>query len=171
MTGLQEIAALARLWSPPEGLPLSDWAERNIVLSSEYAAHPGGLELFNWQREIFDSFTDPTINEIVLMTATQLIKTMFIQSCIAYAIAAEPGPILVGEPNTTDAQTFSRERLGIRRVRFADQNRAGLRRDRIGDTRLNEHRLDELGGRHEHNFVDGGIGEAIEDLALPVEQL
>src|ERR1041385_4521691 len=111
MTGLQEIAALARLWSPPEGLPLSDWAERNIVLSSEYAAHPGGLELFNWQREIFDSFTDPTINEIVLMTATQLIKTMFIQSCIAYAIAAEPGPILVGEPNTTDAQTFSRERL------------------------------------------------------------
>src|SRR5438045_649454 len=100
-----------QLWKPPANLTLSEWSEQNIFLSPEYSARPGKLELFPWQREIFDSFTDPLVNEIILMTATQLIKTIFIQACIAYAIAAEPGPILFGAPKDTDAETFSRERL------------------------------------------------------------
>lgn len=46
------------------------------------------------------------------MCARQLIKTLFIQACIAYGIAVDPAPILLIQPNQGDAKKFSRERLG-----------------------------------------------------------
>jgi phage terminase large subunit GpA-like protein len=90
---------------------LSRWAEQNITLSREYARQADQLRLFGWQREIFDSFTDPRVSEIVLMCGTQMVKTLFIQAAIAYAIAEQPGPILVLQPSEGDAKAFSKERL------------------------------------------------------------
>ena len=101
----------ASLWEPPERLPLSTWAEKNIVLSSEYAARSSNLRLFAWQRGIFDAFTDPTVEEIVLMCGTQLVKTLLIQCAIAYIVSEDPGPILLVQPKDPDAKTFSKERL------------------------------------------------------------
>jgi phage terminase large subunit GpA-like protein len=101
----------SQLWLPPERLPLSQWAEKNFKLSSEYAGSTGELQLFGWQREIFDSFTDPRVNTIVLMCGTQLVKTLFIQAALAYVIAEQPGPVLLVQPKDVDAATFSKERL------------------------------------------------------------
>lgn len=102
---------LAPLWTPPERLPLSVWAERNVTLSSEYSASSTQLHLFGWQREIFDAFTDPNILEIVLCCSTQLVKTLYLQCIIMYIIAVDPGPILMVRPNDDDASKFSKERL------------------------------------------------------------
>lgn len=99
------------LWLPPERLPLSRWAEQNITLSGEYARQADQLRLFGWQREIFDSFTDPRVSEIVLMCGTQMVKTLFMQAAIAYVICEDPGPILVLQPTDTKAEEFSKERL------------------------------------------------------------
>ncbi len=105
------LLSLADLWTPPSRLPLSAWAEANIILSSEYAARAAPLRLFGWQREMFDSFTDPEVLDITLMVATQLTKTVFIQCAMAYIICEDPGPILLVEPTDTDAKDYSRERL------------------------------------------------------------
>jgi phage terminase large subunit GpA-like protein len=45
------------------------------------------------------------------MTGTQLVKTIFIQAALAYAIANDPGPMLLVQPTGDDAKTFSKERL------------------------------------------------------------
>lgn len=82
-----------------------------MVLSREYASRPGPLKLLGWQREIFDSFTDPLVEKIVVLCGTQLIKTLFIQAALAYIVAEKPGPTLIVEPKESDAETFSKERL------------------------------------------------------------
>jgi len=105
------IEYLRTLWTPPVVLPLADWAEQNIVLSSEYAALSTNLRLYHWQREIFNTFTDPSVEETVLMVGTQLVKTLMIQCAIAYVVKEDPGPILLVEPKEDDAKAFSKERL------------------------------------------------------------
>lgn len=101
-----------RLWEPKQRLSLSEWAEKNFVLSPEYSAGSGDLRLYGWQRGILDSFTDPRVSEVWVMSGTQLIKTLFIQCAIAYTIAEDPGPILVLQPKEADAKSFSKERIG-----------------------------------------------------------
>lgn len=100
-----------KLWAPPPKQTLSEWAEGNFVLSPEYSARTGRLQLYKFQREILDAFTDPYTGEIVAMTATQMIKTLLQQVAIAYVISRDPGPILAAQPTETDAETFSKERL------------------------------------------------------------
>ncbi len=99
------------LWNPPERLPLSKWVEKNFVLSPEYSSRSGPLELFGWQREIFDAFTDPRVTSVAVKCGTQLVKTLLIQGALAYVIAEEPGPTLLVEPKDADARAFSVERL------------------------------------------------------------
>lgn len=101
----------SHLWLPPEELSLSEWAEKNIFLSPEYSARTGKLTLYGWQKGILDSFTDPTVETIVLMCGTQLIKTLFIQCVVAYIVGARPAPMLIVAPKEDDAETFSKERL------------------------------------------------------------
>lgn len=66
----------------PDRKPLSKWAEENLNLSPEYAARSGELRLFGWQREIFDAFTDPRVQEIVLCVGTQLVKCLDVMTPI-----------------------------------------------------------------------------------------
>lgn len=103
---------LAAYWRPPVQHTLSSWAEANFTLSTEYAASTLGFRLYGWQKEIFDAYTDPEVEEIVLMFARQMVKTLFLQCAIAYTVVNDPGPILLMEPNDDDAKTFSKERLG-----------------------------------------------------------
>jgi phage terminase large subunit GpA-like protein len=129
------IGPLAGHWTPPVRLPLSQWAEKNITLSSEYAARASSLRLFGWQRDILDAFTDPRVSRLVTMCSTQMIKTLLIQCAIAYVICEDPGPILLVEPKEPDAKKFSRKRLApmIRdneclRYRISDATHDGANR-------------------------------------------
>lgn len=101
----------AGLWRPPERLSLSQWAERYFAVSSDYGSKSGPLRLFGWQRGIFDAFTDHSVETVVLMCGTQLVKTLFLQVALAYAIVEQPGPALLVQPNDLDAEQFSKERL------------------------------------------------------------
>lgn len=105
------IAECCKVWAPPPKQTLSEWAEKNFYLSPEYSAQTGQLRLHSFQRDIFDSFTDPYVTDIVVMCATQMVKTLFLQAIVAYVIARDPGPILLAQPTETDAETFSKERL------------------------------------------------------------
>jgi phage terminase large subunit GpA-like protein len=99
------------LWRPPKRLPLSQWAEENFVLSSEYSATSGKIRLYGYQREPFDCFTDPRVTDIVLKVSTQVIKTLFIQVALAYTAIEDPGPTLISQPKEADAENFSKDRL------------------------------------------------------------
>jgi len=92
-------------------VPLSQWAEDNIVLSPEYSNSTGPLQLYGWQRGIFDAITDPTVETVVIKTATQIVKSLAIMAAIAYWIAEDPGPILLVEPKKDSARDFSKRRL------------------------------------------------------------
>ncbi|HEY4360088.1 MAG TPA: terminase gpA endonuclease subunit [Bryobacteraceae bacterium] len=99
------------LWTPPARLPLSQWVEQHFHLTTDFATRNGLLRLYGWQREIFDAFTDPRTTEITCCVAIQLVKTLFIQAALAYAIAEDPGPVLLVEPKEQDAMAFSKKRL------------------------------------------------------------
>jgi len=99
------------LWKPQETQQLSEWAEQHFVLSSRYSSRTGPIRLHGWQREIFDSFTDPRVETTVLMCGTQLTKTIFIQAALAFVISEQPGPVLIVQPAEKDAKAFSVERL------------------------------------------------------------
>jgi phage terminase large subunit GpA-like protein len=108
------VSEWSQLWRPPERLPLSQWVRKNFWLSRDYGAHHKLLVPFGWQDEILDSFTDPAVNFMAIMSGTQMIKTLFMQCALAYVIA-EPhaqGPVLISQPNDEDARNFSKERLG-----------------------------------------------------------
>ncbi|HEY2525793.1 MAG TPA: phage terminase large subunit family protein, partial [Candidatus Binataceae bacterium] len=92
-------------------LPLAEWAEANITLSPEYSNSTGPLMLFGWQRDIFNAITDPTIETVVIMSSTQVVKSLAIMCAIGYWIVEEPGPILLVEPKKDSARDFSKRRL------------------------------------------------------------
>lgn len=113
MTPTQQLAREARSgWAAPPKETLSEWAESHFRLSPEYSAATGKLTLYGYQREPLDSFTNPYVREIVIMSATQMLKTLCLQVSLAYAIARDPGPILLAQPSEADAETFSKERIG-----------------------------------------------------------
>ena len=81
---------------PTEKLPLSKWAEKNFKLS-EYSSRTGALTLYEFQREPADAFTDPTVDTIVLMCGTQLLKTLLIQMATAFVIEADKEKVEKGQ--------------------------------------------------------------------------
>jgi phage terminase large subunit GpA-like protein len=105
-------AEISAAWTPPKTQSLSEWCEEHFILSSEYSPRTGPLVLFQFQREVLDSFTDSDVREIVIMCSTQLLKTLFIQCVIAYVAAEDPGPMLLLLPKEDAARKFSRTRLG-----------------------------------------------------------
>src|SRR3990167_2285790 len=112
MTEIEVLTAdWSRLWLPKEQLPLSAWVEKHLILSSRYSGRTGEISLYKFQREVFDSFTDPRVETTVLMCATQMTKTIFIQAALAFLIVEQPGPALIIQYNEKDAKAFSGERI------------------------------------------------------------
>jgi len=101
----------AGLWAPPPKLSLSEWAEREFQLSSEYSSRTGPFRCIGFQREILDAFTDPRVETVVVMCSTQMVKTLMQQVALGFLVDQDPGPVLMVFPADTDAETFSKERL------------------------------------------------------------
>jgi phage terminase large subunit GpA-like protein len=112
MTITELVQSARRQWAPPPRQTVSEWAEANFRLSAEYSAVTGPLKLYKFQRGPLDAFGDPFVRELVVMSATQMLKTLTDQVIVAHSIACDPGPILFAQPTETDAETFSKERLG-----------------------------------------------------------
>ena len=98
---------------PPDDLTVSEWAEENRKLSSESSAEPGAwrTERTPYLREPMDAFTDPKVRRIVMVAASQVGKSEFINNCIGYIIDEDPGSILFVHPTTVDAKEYSKLRI------------------------------------------------------------
>lgn len=105
---------IAKTVSPPPLLTVSQWADRYRKLSSESAAEPGqwNTDRAPYQREIMDSMNDPMVEDIVVMSSSQVGKTELLLNIIGYYIDYDPAPILIVQPNITPMGIdFSKDRL------------------------------------------------------------
>ena len=99
--------------TPPDDLTITQWAEAKRRLSAESAAEPGPwrTERTPYLREPMDAFTDPKVRHIVMVAASQVGKSEFLNNCIGYIIDEDPGSILFIHPTTIDAQEYSKLRI------------------------------------------------------------
>lgn len=98
---------------PPEDLTVSEWAEKKRRLSSESSAEPGPWRTSRtpYLKEPMDAFTDPSIRRIVMVAASQVGKSEFINNTIGYIMDEDPGSILFIHPTTVDAKEYSKLRI------------------------------------------------------------
>lgn len=104
---------VVRMWAPPTRLTVSQWADKERILSPESAAEPGKwhTDRAPFLRGMMDTFNDSEIENIVLMTSAQIGKTSVIENITGYIIDMDPAPILLVEPTLQKGQEFSKERL------------------------------------------------------------
>ena len=101
------------LIKPPPHLKISQWADKFRYLSTESSSEAGRFETARaiFQKEIMDSINDPSINEVVVMSCSQIGKTEILLNAIGYYIAYAPAPILVVQPTLEMARAWSQDRL------------------------------------------------------------
>lgn len=98
---------------PPRTLTVSQWADENRMLSSEASADRGKWTCWPFQREPMDCLgPDDPCTRLVLMCAAQMLKTELMLNMIGYVADVDPGPILCVLHRESDAETFSKDRLG-----------------------------------------------------------
>lgn len=103
----------ARALKPPPKLSVSQWADSFRKLSPESSAEVGAWHTSRaeYQREILDAVSDPSIESVVIMSCAQVGKTEMLLNLIGYHIHQDPSPILLVQPTLDMAQTFSKDRL------------------------------------------------------------
>lgn len=101
------------LLRPPEHLTLSQWSDKYMMLSPEGSARPGRWHTANaeYQREIMDSLTDPTVETTVFMASSQVGKSQSALNWCGYIAHHDPGPILFVEPDENLAKTVAKDRI------------------------------------------------------------
>lgn len=101
------------LLRPREILSVSQWADRNRMLSPEASAEPGKwyTSRAEYQRGIMDAFSDPVIERIVVMSSAQIGKTEIMNCAIGYYIDHDPAPMLIVEPTLDVGKSWSKDRL------------------------------------------------------------
>ena len=92
--------ALAVL-KPPEKLTVSEWADKYRILSELDSAAPGHWRTSKtpYLKAVMDAFNADFIHDITFCAGTQLGKTSAEQNMIGYAVAQDPGPMLVVYPS------------------------------------------------------------------------
>lgn len=100
-------------FKPPENLTVSQWAGKHRRLSSETAAEPGRWRTARtpYLREPMDAFNDPRVRRVIMVAASQVGKSEFINNAIGYIIDQDPGSILFVHPTTIDARDYSKLRI------------------------------------------------------------
>lgn len=98
---------------PPDELTVTEWAEKNRRLSTESSAEPGPWRTTRtpYLREPMNAFTDPKLRHIVMVAASQVGKSEFLNNAIGYSIDQDPSSILFVHPTTVDAKEYSKLRI------------------------------------------------------------
>ena len=97
----------------PEQKSVWQWAEENRFMSPEYCATPQmyRASFAPFQKEPQEAFHDPDVQEVVVMCASQLMKTTILENLVGYHIDHDPAPILMVQPTVEMAETWSKTRL------------------------------------------------------------
>ncbi len=99
-------------FTPKTPAVFEEWAEENIVLA-QGEAMPGPYNISRTEpvRGIMRAFTDPTVNYIYIMSATQMFKTTILLAILLYRIMEQPCNMLFAMPTKALLRPFVRGRL------------------------------------------------------------
>jgi len=130
-------------WQPPPKMTVSQWADACLALSPEDSAEPGQYrsDRAPYQRGIMDAFSEPGVEEVVMMSSAQVGKTLILKAIIGYYIDLDPSPILMVQPTIEMGETFSKDRLApmIRDTRVLTGKVRDARSRDSGNTILKKH--------------------------------
>ena len=94
-------------------MTISEWSDQYRILSPEASSEAGKFETRRavYQKEIMDAISDPSIEEVIIMSGSQIGKTEMLLNAIGYYIAYDPAPILLIQPTLEMARGWSQNRL------------------------------------------------------------
>lgn len=99
---------------PSPKLNLVEWSDTYRFLSPESSSKPGRFVSSEVAAAIGPmlAVTDPRVKKISIMACTQLMKTELLNNIVGYFVHQDPSPIIVMQPTTNLAKTWSKDRLG-----------------------------------------------------------
>jgi len=113
MTPRKIVQEAMRSLKPPRKMTISEWADEFRMLPAESSAEAGRWRTSRteYMRGIMDAVLNPNIENVIIMSSSQVGKTELILNIIGYFVHYDPCPILVVQPTEAMAKTFSRDRL------------------------------------------------------------
>jgi len=132
---------LAKLVEPPPNITVTEWAEKNRVLSREASSEPGkySADRAPYQRAIQDAMNDPEVTYVIIKSSAQVGKTELMNNGIGCTIDIDPSPMLVVMPTEALAKTWSKKRLSpMLRDTPCLQGKVGEARSRDGENTILE---------------------------------
>ncbi len=104
---------LLKQLQPPEKEKLSEWAKKYFYISPEYSSETGLINFDRrpYQKEPLDEIGNQENEKIIIVSATQMMKTILMMITLANYIKTKPGPILFVMDTKDNAVKFSRQRL------------------------------------------------------------
>lgn len=133
---------IASVLKPSPKFTASEWANANVVLSTEDSAEPGkySTDRAPYQKEMLDAVSDPDVEKVVYMTGSQIGKTQLIKNVLGYFIDYFPSPIMFMQPTKDIAKEFSKTRIApfIRDTKVLNDKMADVKSRDSGNTVLNK---------------------------------
>lgn len=98
---------------PPPDITVTEWADKNRRLPSETSAESGQWRTSRtpYLEEIMNSFTDPYVDKISVVSSSQIGKTEMLMNMFGYTVDVDPGPVMWCMPTVDNAEDFSKRRL------------------------------------------------------------
>lgn len=101
------------VFAPPPKLSVSEWADRNRVLSPESSAAPGMWRTATtpYLREIMDALGDSKTEIVAFIKSAQIGATEALLNALLYVMANDPGPSMYVMPTVDMAMAISKDRF------------------------------------------------------------
>jgi phage terminase large subunit GpA-like protein len=160
--------AFRRGLTPPERLPIGEWAETHLRLSPKVTNYAGPFRraLVPYLEGLFSAYDDPTIDTIYLCWGAQTAKTTGELICMLSAMDQDPGPTLWAMPTETLARSFSQQRLQPlidETPRLAEQKPEDLDRYKTLEMEMSRMTLTLVGGNSPANLSSRPIRRLFAD--------
>ena len=106
-------SVIASVFRPRAWMSVSEWADRYRVIPSgtSYMSGRWDSSVTPYLRGIMDAFSDPEIDEIVVMKSSQAGGTEFYTNALMWAADVSPGPALVVFPTSSMADEYNVDRF------------------------------------------------------------
>ncbi|MFZ3141155.1 phage terminase large subunit family protein [Polaromonas sp.] len=106
--------AAARAWLLPERLSISDWADKYRMVPAKSTSEPG-----RWRTSRTPYAAEPMnelssmsrTQEVIIMAASQVLKTEVLLNWMFESIDQDPGPMLIVQPTEKAVKDFVSQRL------------------------------------------------------------
>ena len=106
-------AAALGAMAPRPRLRLSEWADRYRVVAAGTSPEPDRWRTSRvpFMRQILDSVSDPSVERVTVMAASQVGKSELLLNVIGYFADADPSPMLFVQPTEDASRAFMKERI------------------------------------------------------------